>query len=96
MKIVSIDPIFDFVNNGFTYLCTADDGTFWLRSTAGNWVQIKSSTPMDTDSVDADFQAFQESGKKVTEEDVKADNASQVIKDPEKKDADTADVAETI
>ncbi len=59
-----------------------DDGTLWVRSTAGNWVQVTQSVPMETDVLDNDFQAFIDSGKKVSENDVKVDNASQIIVDP--------------
>lgn len=83
MKIVNLAPQFNLVNNGFCYLCIADDGTFWIRSTAGNWAQIKLSTPMDdVDIIDADFQLFLKSGIIVTENDIKIENSSQVIVDP--------------
>lgn len=84
MKITNVTPLFNPVNNGFMYLCQADDGSVWVRSVAGNWAQIKTSVPMDTDTVAADFDAFQKKGLSISENDVKVDNAAQVVIDPVK------------
>lgn len=82
MKIINSTSVLNLVNNGFVYLCQVDDGTYWLRSTAGKWVQIKSSTPVDVDTLDIDFQAFIKANILVTENDVKIDNSSQIVVDP--------------
>lgn len=82
MNLLNSSPIFDLANNGFAYLCEAEDGTYWIRSVAGRWAQIKLSTPMGTDVLADDFLSFQKSGVAVTEEDIKADNAGQTIVDP--------------
>lgn len=84
MNIISSGEIFNFINDGFMYLCRADDGSLWLRSTAGKWAQIKGSTPMQLEDLQADFQAFLKSGAIVTENDVKVDNSSQTVVDPAK------------
>ena len=94
MKIVNMEPLFNPANNGFMYICHVDDGTFWLRSVSGNWVQLKTSAPMDTETVSADFDAFQKSGLIVTENDVKVDNSSQIIVDPVKLEPTTEPVVE--
>lgn len=82
MKIINSTPIFNLINNGFAYLCQIDDGTYWIRSTMGKWTQIKISTPMDTDTVEKDFDAFLKAGVTYTENDIKVDNSSQTIVDP--------------
>lgn len=82
MRILNSNRIFNFVNNGFVYLCEVDDGSFWVRSTSGRWVQVKTSKPMSTEVIDADFQTFLKAGLTVTENDVKVDNASQIVVDP--------------
>lgn len=86
MKIVNSNSILNLVNNSFVYLCGDDEGNYWLRSSAGNWVKIESSIPVDTETLDADFQKFIKSGEVVTENDVKVDNSSQVIVDPIKEE----------
>lgn len=82
MKIINHNPIFDLVNHGFVYLCQADDGTYWVRSVGGKWAQVKTSLPVDTATIAADFDAFQLLGQPVTENDVKIDNSGQTVVDP--------------
>lgn len=57
MKIINSNPEYDPVNNGFMYICGADDGTLWIRSVIGSWVEI-TTLPVDTGSLDVDFQVF--------------------------------------
>lgn len=82
MKLISSGEQFNYSNNGFMYLCRMDDGSLWLRSVAGKWAQIKTSNPMSFEEIQADFQAFLKSGNVVTENDIKVDNASQLVVDP--------------
>lgn len=82
MKLINANPIFNLTNHGFVYVCKADDDTFWVRSTAGKWVQIKTSNPMDFDSIAHDFDLYIESLAIATENDVKVDNSGQDVVDP--------------
>jgi len=82
MKIINSNSIFDFVNHGFVYLCQVDDGSYWVRSVAGKWVEVKTSIPVGTEDLDKDLQKFLLAGIPATENDVKIDNSSQVIIDP--------------
>ena len=86
MKLINVVPWFDFVNHGFIYVCIADDGSRWIRSTAGQWAQTKTSAPTDFYSVSADFDAFIESGIPVSENDIKIDNSAQIVLDPQKQE----------
>lgn len=79
--ILNSQPIFNPVNNAFIYLCPDEDGKYWIRSTAGNWVKIESD-PLTFDIILEDFKNFQQSEKSVSENDVKVDNASQLIIEP--------------
>lgn len=98
MKILNFSYIFNLVNHGFVYLCQMDDMSFWVRSASGNWVQIKTSVPMNMTDIEADFQAFLLLNKSITENDVKVDNSSQIILDPTKviPIAETTPIVETI
>lgn len=76
MKIIDATPHFNPVNNGWVYVCGADDGTLWVRSVAGKWAQIDS--PVDVQSIIDDFRK----AIPVTLDEVKADNTDQVIDAP--------------
>ncbi len=82
MRLISSGEIFNPNNNSFIYLCRDDEGSLWLRSSAGNWAKIETSSPMGFDDVSADFDAFMQLGKIITENDIKVDNASQIVIDP--------------
>lgn len=84
MKIINSVPHFNLINHGWNYVCQMDDGSFWLRATSGKWVKIELSSPMDTLSVAADFDKYFLSGNIYTENDLKVDDASQIIVDPVK------------
>ena len=83
---------FSLVNHGFVYLCLIDDGTYWIRSVSGKWAQI-STKPLDTLSLQADLDAFLVQGVLATENDVKVDDASQIIVEPKKVDPSTKDIS---
>ena len=72
---------FSLVNHGFVYLCLIDDGTYWIRSVSGRWTQI-TANPLDTFSLQADLDAFILQGIPASENDVKVDDASQIIVEP--------------
>ena len=82
MKITSETPIFNFINNGFMYLCSMEDGSYWVRSVSGKWVEIKTSQPFAIEILQKDFDTFVAQGAPTTENDVKVDNASQIVVDP--------------
>lgn len=82
MKIINLNPIFDLTNHGFVYLCLMEDDSYWIRSVSGKWTQVKTSSPMDLSVIQNDLDLFIKSGVLVTENDVKVDNASQIIVDP--------------
>ena len=42
-KITSTNPVFDFTNATYVFVCTMDDGSTWVRDGVGNWRQIKYS-----------------------------------------------------
>ncbi len=52
--ITNSEAIFDPFNNGFIYLCSAEDGTYWIRSVAGSWAQL-SAKPLSFETLLADF-----------------------------------------
>lgn len=56
-KIISHVPIFDFINNGWIYLCTASDGNMYIRAVNGMYQRVV-DTAKDTLSIASDFQTF--------------------------------------
>lgn len=83
MKIINSEPILNFINHGFIYLCVADDGSYWIRSVAGKWAKL-TAKPMDFASLEEDFNNFVKN-KTATEVEVKADNTDQIVIEPIKK-----------
>lgn len=43
LRLQSTNPVFDFTNATYVYVCTMDDGSTWVRDGVGNWRQIKYS-----------------------------------------------------
>lgn len=80
MKFINGDPSkFNPINNGFIFVGQDENGDYWASdSTYTDFVKI-SFTPMTLDDINARFQKFQESGKIVTENDIKVANASQIV-----------------
>lgn len=40
INIIQITPVLNYHNNGFIYLCLADDGNTYVRSVSGKWAQL--------------------------------------------------------
>ena len=82
MKIINSTPTFNPFNNSWVYLCMADDGSMWGRSSAGKWTILEQ--PVNTFSVAKDFDAFILKGENPTIDDIKADNKGDVVVPVEK------------
>lgn len=85
-----ITIFFNPSNLSFVYVRQNEDSSFSTRSSGGKWADLKVSLP-HLDTIEADYQAWKKSGQIVTENDVKVDNASQIVVDP-KKEEKTEDV----
>lgn len=68
------------MNLGWMYNGQGSDGQLWHRSTAGNYVPI--DRPMSLEDLNADFIEWQKKNLIVTKNDIKVDNASQIVVDP--------------
>ncbi len=77
MRIITSIPVFNPINNSFVYLCTGDDESLWVRSSAGNWTSI--DHPLDTFSVRKDFEAAVKNNAIGTPESLKTENKGDVV-----------------
>lgn len=76
MILLNATPIFNPANNGFVYLGTADDGTLWVRSTAGRWSALPN--PVDAAILADEFEHRVE----VEQQEIINDNQSPVVTPP--------------
>lgn len=80
MRVINSNQIFNPINNGFVYICGMDDGTVWIRSVAGKWTLLPK--PIDTISLDNDFQLFLGLNMPATLSDIRLDNNSLIVNPP--------------
>lgn len=56
-NIVTIAAVFNVLNGGYCYMCKAEDGTAWMRSTTGNWARVDAEA-VRIEDIQADIKAF--------------------------------------
>lgn len=72
VNLTNQQPFYDPFNHGWVYLCSGDDGNFYIRSVLGKWAII--DPPVDPGTVNTDFTVYIQGSGAATLSAVDTDN----------------------